>query len=139
TKALLLAAPQHQERAYAVAQQLHTVCAEQIYISGPVDQRRLRLEEAQWYERTATAMSAWLWGAQPGHTALHQRSGSSVRRALGGVAWIAPRQAMQTWLAASWAGRVLLQMHGLENEDAENEASSVLLPPSPPRLLEELE
>lgn len=138
--ALLLASPQHQTLVRDVARHLAALCADRIYVSGPVDHRRLRLAEGHWQERTAVAVSAWLWGQQPGYTMLHQRGEHQpCVRAIGAVAWPTPRRTVRDWLAATWVCRMLATLMQGDDDAPAPETLNAMLPPSPSRLLDEVQ
>jgi hypothetical protein len=140
THALLLAAPQHQAQAQEIVRHLSSPCAGRIYLSGPVDYRRLRLDDARWHERTAAAIAAHIWGRQPGHTVLHQRPANAASvYALGAVAWVPPRRAVAEWLCTTWAVHTLAAFTRSDGEIPAEEALVSMLPASPARMLEELQ
>ena len=139
TKALILSAPQHRQATQDLAQRLAPVCAEHVHLSSPIDQRRLRLDETKWTERSATALAAWLWGKQPGHTSLHYRNSEQyAARTMGAIAWVAPRDLLHQWTQKTWAVRTLTRLQSQESSEVTDESLVALLPASPARLLESL-
>jgi len=102
--ALLLATPADQPALITWVDALAAPCENRIYLAGPVNESHTYLTKDTWLNHTAISLAALLWSKAPGHSHLgHQTMVGRTVVALGGVAWMTPRSALNHWLSLTFA------------------------------------
>lgn len=106
---LVLARPEDQRLAAAWVAGLQAVCAEPIFVAGPLNRDHLVVSD--WQGRAATALAVLLWSDWRSHIGLLPAGGPGLWvQALGAAAWRAPRPELQRRLALRWAEHLLAQI-----------------------------